>query len=335
MSKSLRFSAALGAVLFALLGLAACGGHTRQRRRAGRRHADHKRRVQSLDGRGRLLRRRTTGGKPVVPVPPNYSACIAHLAGHLARNRPKVRKLPPTPQLKSQCERSTNRSAGGARLPDLLLLGDRRSQIARCQVDRQGSPQAVRKNQAPAVPESRPNSKNSWRPPGQIGLRPAAAREAEPALAENPAEDRQSTKRKSPQAQIQKYYNENKSRYGTPEKRNVEIILTKTEAAAKSAKKEIESGKSFCERRQEGLDRPDQQGQGRSAGRSDQRRRGEVARRRDLLGQAEAAERPGQDAVRLLRLRGPEHQAGAPGTALEGQDAIKAAAASQASSRRR
>jgi foldase protein PrsA len=47
------------------------------------------------------------------------------------------------------------------------------------------------------------------------------------------------------QAQIQKYYNENKSRYGTPEKRFVEIILTKTEAAAKSAKKEIESGKSF------------------------------------------------------------------------------------------
>ena len=30
-----------------------------------------------------------------------------------------------------------------------------------------------------------------------------------------------------------------------PEKRNVEIILTKTEAAAKAAKKEVESGKSF------------------------------------------------------------------------------------------
>jgi foldase protein PrsA len=54
------------------------------------------------------------------------------------------------------------------------------------------------------------------------------------------------TKGKVTQAQIQKYYNENKSRYGVPEKRSVEIILTKTEAAAKSAKKEVESGKSFA-----------------------------------------------------------------------------------------
>jgi foldase protein PrsA len=48
------------------------------------------------------------------------------------------------------------------------------------------------------------------------------------------------------EAQIEKYYNENKSRFGTPERRNVNIILTKTEAAAKSAKQEIESGKSFA-----------------------------------------------------------------------------------------
>ncbi len=47
-------------------------------------------------------------------------------------------------------------------------------------------------------------------------------------------------------AEIAKYYKENQSRFGTPEKRSVEIVLTKTEAAAESAKKEIESGKSFA-----------------------------------------------------------------------------------------
>ena len=47
-------------------------------------------------------------------------------------------------------------------------------------------------------------------------------------------------------AEIEKYYKENPSRFGTPEKRNVAIILTKTEAQAKEAKKEIESGKSFA-----------------------------------------------------------------------------------------
>ncbi len=54
-------------------------------------------------------------------------------------------------------------------------------------------------------------------------------------------------KPKVSQAEIQKYYNENKSRYGTPEKRDAQIILTKTEEQAKEAKKELESGKSFSE----------------------------------------------------------------------------------------
>ena len=46
-------------------------------------------------------------------------------------------------------------------------------------------------------------------------------------------------------AQIEKYYKENKQRFGQPEKRDLELILTKTQAQAEAAKKEIESGKSF------------------------------------------------------------------------------------------
>ncbi|HEY2201468.1 MAG TPA: peptidyl-prolyl cis-trans isomerase, partial [Solirubrobacteraceae bacterium] len=46
-------------------------------------------------------------------------------------------------------------------------------------------------------------------------------------------------------AEIAKYYKENPSRFGTPEKRNLLIILTKTEAQAKKAKQEVQSGKSF------------------------------------------------------------------------------------------
>jgi foldase protein PrsA len=54
------------------------------------------------------------------------------------------------------------------------------------------------------------------------------------------------SKVKVTQAQIQKYYNENKSRYGTPEKRQVQIILTRLPQEAEAAKKEVESGKSFA-----------------------------------------------------------------------------------------
>ena len=78
------------------------------------------------------------------------------------------------------------------------------------------------------------------------GVGPAAAREAEPALTENPEADHQEEEHRHRRRRSTKYYNENKSKYGTPEKRNVRIILTKTEAQAIAAKKEIESGKSFA-----------------------------------------------------------------------------------------
>lgn len=52
-------------------------------------------------------------------------------------------------------------------------------------------------------------------------------------------------KSKVTQSQIQKYYKENPKRFEVAEKRNLLIILTKTEAQAKAAKKEVESGKSF------------------------------------------------------------------------------------------
>ena len=68
--------------------------------------------------------------------------------------------------------------------------------------------------------------------------------------------------------EIEKYYKENPSHFGTPEKRNVAIILTKTEAQAKEAKKEIESGKSFASVAKSQVDRPDQQGQRRPARRA-------------------------------------------------------------------
>jgi foldase protein PrsA len=48
------------------------------------------------------------------------------------------------------------------------------------------------------------------------------------------------------ESEIQKYYNDNKSRFGSPEKRNVNLILTKTEGQAKSALAAIKSGQSFA-----------------------------------------------------------------------------------------
>ncbi|MCW3001630.1 MAG: peptidylprolyl isomerase [Conexibacter sp.] len=46
-------------------------------------------------------------------------------------------------------------------------------------------------------------------------------------------------------AQIADYYNKNKSRFAQPEKRDLRIVLTKTEGKAKTAKAALDSGQSF------------------------------------------------------------------------------------------
>ena len=46
-------------------------------------------------------------------------------------------------------------------------------------------------------------------------------------------------------AQIQQYYEKNKSKFATPEKRDVRIVLAKTEANAAAARKALDSGQSW------------------------------------------------------------------------------------------
>jgi foldase protein PrsA len=48
-------------------------------------------------------------------------------------------------------------------------------------------------------------------------------------------------------AQIQSYYNSHQSQFGTPESRNMRVVLAKDQANALAAKKALESGKSWAE----------------------------------------------------------------------------------------
>jgi foldase protein PrsA len=49
------------------------------------------------------------------------------------------------------------------------------------------------------------------------------------------------------QAQIQQYYNSHKSQFGTPETRNIRIVLTKTQPQANQAKNALQHGKSWAQ----------------------------------------------------------------------------------------
>lgn len=52
-------------------------------------------------------------------------------------------------------------------------------------------------------------------------------------------------RRQVTRAQIAQYYDENRQRFVLPERRDIEVIATQDEAAARKAKREVQSGKSF------------------------------------------------------------------------------------------
>jgi foldase protein PrsA len=243
-SKALRSISALGAVLFALVGLSACGGipgnavvqvgGTPITKTA----FDHWMSVASSSSSA------GTTEKPVVPEPPNYTACISHLAA-TAPKPAKGQSAPTTKQLKSECEtqyKSLQTEVLGFLISSQWVLGEASSlgvKLSDAEVKKEFA--KIKAEEFPKASEFEKFLASSGQTVSDLLLRVKLN-----LLSQKIQKQIVKSKSKVTQAQIAKYYNENKSRYGTLEKRNVQIILTKTEAAAKSAKKEVESGKSFA-----------------------------------------------------------------------------------------
>jgi foldase protein PrsA len=244
-TKSLRLLPALGAVLFALVGLAACGGGlpgdavvqvggTSITKAA----FNHWMQVASASTAA-------SGGKVVVPEPPSYSACIAHLAA-TAPKPAKGQKAPTTAQLKTQCEqqyKSLQQQVLGFLISSEWVIGEASSlgvKLTDAEVRKQFL--KIKDQQFPKPAEFKKFLSTSGQTVSDLLLRIKAVSLLPQKIEAKIVKD----KGKVTDAQITKYYNTNKSRFGTPEKRSVQIILTKTEAAAKSAKKEVQSGKSFA-----------------------------------------------------------------------------------------
>jgi foldase protein PrsA len=243
-SKSLRSLSALGAVLFALVGISACGGIPGDAvvqvsgTPIAKTAFEHWMKVASASS--------ATGSteKPVIPEPPNYTACIAHLAATTAKPA-KGQKAPTTAALKSQCAteyKSLQSEVLGFLISSQWVLGEASSlgiKLSDAEVKKEFA--KIKSQEFPKPSEFEKFLSTSGQTVSYLLLRVKLN-----LLSQKIEKKIIKEKSKVSEAQVQKYYNENKSKYGTPEKRNVQIILTKTEAAAKSAKKEVESGKSFA-----------------------------------------------------------------------------------------
>jgi foldase protein PrsA len=250
-SMNPRFLAALGAVLFALLGLglAACGGGgipgnavvKVDKTPITQTAFKHWIKVALISGgSGRFA-------NLPVPEPPEYKACITRLQ-ELAKTElaaKKIKAIPTAATLKNQCAqqyKSLSQEVLGFLISSQWVVGEAGSlgvKLTDAEVKKQFV--KIRSQQFPKAAEFEKFLSTSGQSVSDLLLRVKLNM-----LSQKIQQKIVKQKGKVTQAQIQKYYNENKSRYGTPEKRTVEVILTKIEAEAKKAKSEVESGKSFA-----------------------------------------------------------------------------------------
>jgi len=243
-SKSTRSLSALGAVLFALVGLAACGGIPGDAvvnvggNPITKAAFDHWMAVAASSSSV------TSGEKPTVPEPPSYTACVAHLA-KIAPKPAKGHKAPTTAELKKECEtqyKSLQTEVLGFLISSQWVLSEASSlgvKISDAEVKKEFT--KIKSAQFPKAAEFEKFLQTSGETVSDLLLRVKLN-----LLSSKIQKKVVAGKSKVTEAQVQKYYNENKSKYGTPEKRNVRIVLTKTEAQAASAKKEVETSKDFA-----------------------------------------------------------------------------------------
>src|SRR5271165_936947 len=235
---------ALGAVFFVTAGLSACGGIPGNAVVQVNGNSITKATFAHWLGIAAASSATTAGAKPIVPEPPDYTACIAHLK-ELAPKPAKGQTAPTEAQLKSECEqqyKSLQTEVLGFLISSEWVLGEAAHlgvKVTDKEVEKQFA--TVKNEQFPKAAEFEKFLKTSGQTVSDLLLRVKLN-----LLSTKIQQKISKAKINVTQAQIEKYYNENKQHFGTPEKRTIAIILTKTEAQAKKAKQEIESGKSFA-----------------------------------------------------------------------------------------
>lgn len=242
-----RLLTALGAVFFASIGLAACGGgipgdavvniHGTPITKST---FDHWMTIASASTAATTSK----SSKVVVPEPPNYTKCIAHLKE--TEGKPaKGQKAKTQAELKKQCAeqyKALKTDVLGFLISAQWVIGQAEEmKISASDKEVEKKFNEIKKQQFPKEAAFKKFLESSRETVSDLLLRV----KVEDVLA--PKIEKKVTGKINPsKAEVAKYYREHESTYGTPETRNLNIILTKTESQAKEAKSEIEGGKSFA-----------------------------------------------------------------------------------------
>jgi foldase protein PrsA len=183
----------------------------------------------------------TSGATAVVPDPPNYSKCVAALQKvPVAKGQTK----PTAAALKSQCQQQYEGLKQQVmqflvQSQWLLQEADSRKLVAK--------PATVQKQLDDQIKQSFPKRSDFDKFLQQSGMtmNDLLFRVKIDVLTQQVRQKIVAGKDKVSEAQIASYYAKNKARFAQPERRDLQVVLTKTKAKAEQAKKEIESGTSW------------------------------------------------------------------------------------------
>lgn len=247
MTNLLRKSLALGAFFAAILALAACGGDNIPGDSVAKvgdtpikkTEFSHWMNVAAISSQ------QQTGqtGKPQIPQPPDFAACVAQKK----KTAPKPAKGQPSPtdaQYKAQCKQQYE----GLRDQTMQFLisanwiegeaADQGIKVSDAEVDKQF--EQTKKQSFPKEADFQKFLKSSGMSLADIKFRVRIE-----ALSNKLRDKIVKGKDKVTAAQIAAYYNKNKARFAQPERRDLQIVLTKTKAKAQQALAEIKGGASF------------------------------------------------------------------------------------------
>ena len=205
---------------------------------------DHWMQIAAVSAAGQTA---TTGAAPKAQVPdaPSFTKCIAQkkaTAGKPAKGQPE----PTEAQLKGQCQQEYNQLRN--QVLEFLIRGNWIEQETKKQ-NLKVSDKDVQKQIDAAVKQAFQNPGDFQKFLQRSGLTQADVfyQQRNQLLQQKLTEKVTKAQGTVTDAQIQQYYDKNKAKFSTPERRDLRIVLTKTQAKAEQARKALESGQSWAD----------------------------------------------------------------------------------------
>lgn len=181
------------------------------------------------------------GGAVVVPDPPDFTKCIAN---QQKQPVPKGSKKPTKPQLKTQCKQQYD--ALKQQVMQFLISAEWIQQEADKQ-DVKVSDKEVQKQFADQKKQSFPKDADYQKFLKSSGMteKDLLFRVKLDVISNEVRTKVLKGNKKVTDAQISAYYNKNKKRFAQPERRDLEVVLTRDKSKADAAKKALDSGQKF------------------------------------------------------------------------------------------